>query len=66
MTVPDHFGLSRTDTVTISRETARLIDRAFLPLNPNKLRGRPKAALEALRAACFEFKAALAKAESAP
>lgn len=49
------------DTVTISFETARMIDQAFLPMNPNKLR-KPhvaKSDLDALKAACREFKEAV-------
>ena len=51
-------------TVTISKEAAEQIYRAFLPLNENKLR-KPHMApeeLEQLRSAVREFKTALAKA----
>lgn len=52
-----------TDTVTISKETAEIIDRWFLPLNPNKMRRGYKhqsdEVLVRVRGACQEFKTAL-------
>lgn len=62
MTVPDHFGLFRTDTVTISRKAAETISKAFLPVNPNKLRARSKDTLAEMREACFELRTALENA----
>lgn len=52
-----------TDTITISKEAAEIINRWFLPTNPNKLR-RPQAgeaAVQEARKACQEFKTALQK-----
>lgn len=51
-------------TVTIPATTAELIKRAFLPLNPNKLR-KPHIspeALEELRQACRDFERAIEEA----
>jgi hypothetical protein len=53
------------DTVTISKETAEIINHWFLPLNPNKLRRGYKhqddEVLVKVRTACHEFKTALQK-----
>lgn len=51
------------DTVTISKEAAEIINRWFLPLNPNKLRRGYKhqddKILMKVRSACQEFKEAV-------
>ena len=45
-------------TITIDLETAKIIDAAFLPRNPNKLRGDKELA----RNAANDFKQALSEA----
>lgn len=57
-----------TKLVFISEAAARLIDQAFLPTNPNKLR-KPHASREQLTAlvdACWQFKDALKGHKHAP
>ena len=52
------------ETVTISKEAAEIIDRWFLPVNPNKLRiraGANREAVDMAKAAAHELKAALRK-----
>lgn len=50
-------------TITVSLETAALIDAYFLPVNPNKLRaekGKPN-----IVAACHEFRSLVRSAQTA-
>lgn len=50
------------DMVTISLETAKLIDGAFLPRNPNKMRGAHPDVVQA----AHDFKHAVAQVPAAP